>query len=330
MSGVANPGQQLILVVDLSLDSWGSIRISKCWPLKLNMATRKKTLPEVKAPDALIIPKASFLAKLLERIELGQELIKRPITNVEELEQNSKDFYKWNDYNSEYLKQSFNNEHSEYKTNYDRVNQLFGFGDAVYDNSPQKKLRDLKEKIQNKVSYLEKLIDKTELLKSEVEDVYEKVEQIPSVEIDNNNIFIVHGHNIEILQSVARAIEKLGLNPIILHEKANAGKTIIEKFEANSKVGFAIILLTDDDEGKSKLDIDLKRRARQNVVLELGYFIGKLGRNRVLPLYSDGVEVPSDIHGLLYVPIDNSGNWKFSLVKELKAANYNVDANKLL
>lgn len=294
------------------------------------MATRKKTLPEVKAPDALIIPKASFLAKLLERIELGQELIKRPITNVEELEQNSKDFYKWNDYNSEYLKQSFNNEHSEYKTNYDRVNQLFGFGDAVYDNSPQKKLRDLKEKIQNKVSYLEKLIDKTELLKSEVEDVYEKVEQIPSVEIDNNNIFIVHGHNIEILQSVARAIEKLGLNPIILHEKANAGKTIIEKFEANSKVGFAIILLTDDDEGKSKLDIDLKRRARQNVVLELGYFIGKLGRNRVLPLYSDGVEVPSDIHGLLYVPIDNSGNWKFSLVKELKAANYNVDANKLL
>jgi predicted nucleotide-binding protein len=105
---------------------------------------------------------------------------------------------------------------------------------------------------------------------------------------------------------------------------------VIEKFEAHSNVGFAIILLTDDDEGKSKTEIDLKKRARQNVVLELGYFIGKLGRSKVLPLYSDGVELPSDIHGLLYIPLDKAENWKFSIVKELKEAGYTVDANKLL
>ncbi len=88
--------------------------------------------------------------------------------------------------------------------------------------------------------------------------------------------------------------------------------------------------MTDDDEGKAKTEIDFKTRARQNVVLELGYFIGKLGRKRVLPLYSEDVELPSDIHGLLFVPLDKAENWKFSIVKELKAAGYSVDANKLL
>ncbi|RYZ85821.1 MAG: nucleotide-binding protein [Proteobacteria bacterium] len=134
----------------------------------------------------------------------------------------------------------------------------------------------------------------------------------------------------EVQVSVARAIEKLGLIPVILHEQANSGRTLIVKFESHSEVGFAIILLTDDEEGKSRLEIDLKKRAGQNVVLELGYFIGKLGESRILPLYASGVELPSDVHGLLYVELDPPGNWKFSLVRELKAAGYEVDANKLL
>jgi predicted nucleotide-binding protein len=151
-----------------------------------------------------------------------------------------------------------------------------------------------------------------------------------TVDSSNTNIFIVHGHNVAVQQSVARTLEKLGLNPIILSEQPNAGNTIIEKFEANTDVGFAVILLTDDDEGKSKTDIDLKSRARQNVILELGYFIGRLGRKRVLPLYSEGVELPSDIHGLLFIPIDKADTWKFALVRELKEAGYNVDANSIL
>lgn len=295
------------------------------------MATRKKTQADNKPPDALIVSKESFLSKLLERVELGKELVERKVTNVEELEQNEKDFYKWNDYNSEYLKQSFNNEDNEYKVNYDRVNSFGGFIiGGSYDNSSQKRLQDLKEDIENKVNFLEKLIDKVDLLKSEVETAAVKISKQPISPSNYSKIFIVHGHNVAVQQSVARTVEKLGLTPIILHEQANAGKTIIEKFEANSEVGFAIILLTDDDEGKSKTDIELQKRARQNVVLELGYFIGKLGRDRVLPLYTEGVELPSDIHGLLYVPIDKADTWKFALVRELKAAKYDVDANKLL
>jgi predicted nucleotide-binding protein len=295
------------------------------------MATsRKKVVPVApENPDALTVDKASFTSKIIERIEKGKELVDRSITNVQELEANETDFYKWNDYNSEYLKQTFNNEQNEYKRGYDNVNQWLGmFGGS--DRSPNEKLQRLKEKIGNKVEVLERLLEKVDLLKSDVE---EPVIVKPPKEIshkDNHNIFIVHGHNTAVQQSVARTLEKLGLSPIILHEQPNAGKTIIEKFEANSNVGFAIILLTDDDEGKLKTEIDLKSRARQNVVLELGYFIGKLGRDRVLPLHSEGVELPSDIHGLLYVPIDKADTWKFALVRELKAAGYSVDANSIL
>lgn len=294
------------------------------------MATRKKTELPQRQPDALIVDRASFIEKLQERLVIAKTFLERQITQVHELEEMEKEYFKWDSYNSEYLKQSFNNEDSSYKTSYGRVNDwLGGFGTSKYDNSSQGKYQKLRDRIANKIEMLERLIEKAELLKSDIgEAPIKPVKQIDFK--DNKNVFIVHGHNIEVQQSVARVIEKLGLNPIILQEQPNAGKTVIEKFEANSNVGFAIILLTDDDDGKAKNQIDLQKRARQNVILELGYFIGKLGRDRVLPLYSENVELPSDIHGVLYVPIDRMANWKFSVVKELKAAGYNVDANNIL
>lgn len=293
------------------------------------MATKKTSSQKsLKQADALIVDKASFTAKLLERIEMGNELINRKITNIEELNKNEKDYSQWNSYNSEYLKTAFNNEGNEYKSHYDSVNSILIFTGG--SSTPSERLKELKENIQNKVDNLESLLNKVELLKSQVEISTTKPIISDKSKPDSTDIFIVHGHNTAIQQSVARTIEKLGLNPIILHEQPNAGRTIIEKFEKHSNVGFAIILLTDDDEGKAKTELDLKKRARQNVVLELGYFIGKLGRSRVLPLYTEGVELPSDIYGLLYVPIDKAENWKFSIVKELKAAGFPVDANKLL
>jgi predicted nucleotide-binding protein len=292
------------------------------------MATRKTTkTPSEKIPDSLVVDKASFTAKLLERIELGKELVNRPVTNVAELEANQKDYYKWDSYNSEYLKNSFNNENNDYRTSYARVNTFFIISSG--GRTPGEKLKELKDDIQNKVENLESLVERVELIKSDIEEVPKEIAIIENP-TNTTHIFIVHGHNTAVQQTVARTIEKLGLTPIILHEQPNAGKTIIEKFESHSNVGFAIILLTDDDEGKAKTEIDLKKRARQNIVLELGYFIGKLGRSKVLPWYSETVELPSDIHGLLYVPLDRAENWKFSIVKELKEAGYSVDANKLL
>ena len=145
-----------------------------------------------------------------------------------------------------------------------------------------------------------------------------------------NEIFVVHGHNESVKQATARTLSKLGLEPIILHEKPDGGKTIIEKFEENSsKIGFAIILLTNDDEGKAKTETDLKARARQNVIFEMGYFIGKLGRDRVFLLLEEGVEKPGDLDGIVYTPMDSHEGWKLKLVKELKAAGYPVSADNL-
>ena len=192
-------------------------------------------------------------------------------------------------------------------------------------------LQEFKEKLNNKLTNLRQLVAKIDLMKSEVPDqtISDKVSKVNSSET-NNDIFIVHGHNNEVKINVARTLEKLGLNPIILHEQANAGKTIIEKFEEHSNVGFAIILLTDDDLGKAKKDENLNHRARQNVILEMGYFIGKLGRERVCPLYTNGVELPSDLYGLLYTEIDSAENWKIKIAKELKAAGYEIDVNKII
>jgi len=145
-------------------------------------------------------------------------------------------------------------------------------------------------------------------------------------------IFLVHGHNNEAKETVARFFEKLDLNVTILHEKPDSGRTIIEKFEQHSvPIDFAIILLTDDDVGNSKAEqMALNPRARQNVVFEHGYFIGKLGRNRVCALRSEEVEVPSDLSGVLYVPLDAQGAWKAKLAQEISAAGIDIDLNKAI
>jgi predicted nucleotide-binding protein len=148
-----------------------------------------------------------------------------------------------------------------------------------------------------------------------------------------DRVFVVHGHDDLTKVTVARFIERLGLQAIILHEQANLGKTIIEKLEHHADVGFAVILLTPDDVGASKAAHQagqpLNDRARQNVIFEHGCFIGKLGRDKVCALYK-GVEIPSDLQGVLYVPLDDAGAWKLSLAKEMQAAGMNVDLNKAL
>lgn len=146
---------------------------------------------------------------------------------------------------------------------------------------------------------------------------------------DGHKVFLVHGRNEAALQGVARFLERLGLETVVLREQPNQGRTIIEKVEEYSDVGFAVILLTPDDLGRGPDDGEdaLHPRARQNVILELGFFIGRLGRNRVCALYVPGVEKPSDYDGVAYVEFDTNGAWRMSLAKELKAAEFPVDMN---
>ncbi|MBU4220826.1 MAG: nucleotide-binding protein [Euryarchaeota archaeon] len=149
----------------------------------------------------------------------------------------------------------------------------------------------------------------------------------------NKKVFIVHGHDKEMKQAVARVLEKLDLEPIILHEEPNKGRTVIEKVEDCSEdTQFAIVLLSPDDRGckVNNFPKSAKLRARQNVILEMGYFIGKLGRNNVLGIVKEenDFERPSDIFGILFTPFKTG--WELEMVKELQSCGYNVDANKLL
>lgn len=139
-------------------------------------------------------------------------------------------------------------------------------------------------------------------------------------------VFIVHGRDGELKHAVARLVEKQGVDAIILSEQANKGNTIIEKFEENSDVSGAICLFTADDLGRAKTDTEERPRARQNVVFEAGYFMGKLGRDRVVVIAEKGVELPSDMQGIVYTSKDN---WQLDVLKELKAMGYEVDFNKL-
>lgn len=145
-------------------------------------------------------------------------------------------------------------------------------------------------------------------------------------------VFLVHGRNESILQSCARFIEKLDLPLTILREQPNKGRTIIEKFVDYSDVGFAVVLLTGDDRGgpKNAEYAQQKSRARQNVLLELGFFLGRLGRERVCALYEDDVEIPSDYAGVAFVLLDKGMSWKMELAREIKAAGFNIDFNKVI
>lgn len=146
----------------------------------------------------------------------------------------------------------------------------------------------------------------------------------------SREVFIVHGHDETLKLEAARFVERLGLRSVILSEQANKGRTVIEKFEAHAgSSGFAIVLLTPDDFGGAASSAPEGRlRARQNVILELGYFIGKLGRTHVCALYKGNLELPSDIDGFVY--IKHEGHWKLELAKELKVVWPEIDMNRAL
>jgi len=144
---------------------------------------------------------------------------------------------------------------------------------------------------------------------------------------NKRRVFVVHGHDETAREKVARYVEKLGLEAVILHEQPSCGRTIIEKFEGFASVGFAVVLLTPDDVGRSAQSKQLSPRPRQNVILELGFFCGALGRGRVCALVKGDLEIPSDYSGVVYVTLDDGGAWKPKLASEMKAAGLTVDLN---
>lgn len=178
-------------------------------------------------------------------------------------------------------------------------------------------------------NFLEELIDAIQDGFAEPLGKAPVAESAPNNATGSQKIFIVHGHDDAARDAVARSVTALGLEPVILHEQPNRGATIIEKFEKHADVDFAIIIVTPDDVGRAKDDDTLRDRARQNVILELGYFVGRLGRDRVMVLRKGHVEDPSDFTAVVWQELDCAGAWKLKLGQELKDAEYNIDLNRL-
>jgi hypothetical protein len=138
-------------------------------------------------------------------------------------------------------------------------------------------------------------------------------------------IFVVHGRNDGLKNEVGRFLGKIGFDDIILHEQANVGRTLITKFEDVAKdVVYAIVLMTPDDVGGLAGESQ-SYRARQNVIFELGYFVGKLGRDRVAAIVVGEIEKPGDYQGVVYIPYDAPGAWKGMLAREFKVLGLPFD-----
>ncbi|WP_460293961.1 TIR domain-containing protein [Clostridium tertium] len=182
-------------------------------------------------------------------------------------------------------------------------------------------------KIQNKMdTYIQGINRLVEENFSAVES--ETLDEV--INVNRNKIFIVHGHDELALEQTISFVKDIKLEPIVLMHQASVGKTIIEKIEQYSDVGYAIVLYTPCDIGFSKEDeSNKKERARQNVIFEHGYLIAKLGRKNVCALVKGDVEKPNDISGVVYIELDNQKAWRFKIAKEMKALGYDIDLNNL-
>ena len=148
----------------------------------------------------------------------------------------------------------------------------------------------------------------------------------------SNRVFIVHGHDHALKTDLEAFLHQIGLEAVVLHRQPDKGQTIIEKFEEHADVGYAFVLLTPDDiaytsdqDALPDASRSKEGRARQNVIFEFGYFVGRLGRDRVCCIFRKGVILPSDLTGLIYKEVETSVEPQgLSIIRELKAAGYSI------
>lgn len=168
----------------------------------------------------------------------------------------------------------------------------------------------------------------------EIKNIIEHTVQTVYKEEKNRKVFVVYGHDLNARTQLEAMLRRWDIEPLIIDQLVSSGQTIIEKLEENTdKVQFGIVLATPDDIGYSKGKEECKKyRVRQNVILELGMLLSKVGRSKVAILLSQAEEMekPSDIDGLIYIPFTNNvEEAKVSLAKELQRNGYEIDITKL-
>lgn len=293
------------------------------------MATRRSPLPAVPKPLLeLAMSRDEAKTRLQERIEKGLELKQRRVETRETFETLTNDYSKWDSFNSELLKRIFTTDEME------KEYAQWGVGFiSMREHSLGEKIADVYKDIDKKIHRLDSIIERLELipLGSAVQGIAPALQSSPA-QPRTKRVFVVHGHDEIAKTNLEVFLHEVGLEPVVLHRQADEGMTIIEKFEKHSDVSYAFILLTPDEVAYlasevSRPDIERTKefRARQNVIFEFGYFVGKLGRSRVCCLYTGNVSLPSDVSGMIYKRYESSiEEVAYSVLKDLKASGYAI------
>ena len=300
-------------------------------------------MAEINLPK-LRVSKEEARQKIQAQIEKGQQLLCRQIRSDDELDKVGIEANNWSKYNTDLLIMLFDTPvpGDEY-TNFNYSRLTYDDADNIFIENPhvsdihEYRMHEYQATMEDSISSLKGIRDRLEL--------YDEPSETPQCSFDNEEasdilqhasgtkVFIIHGRDDGARSDVALFVRDLGLNEIILDRQPNDGLiAILDKFEREAKnADFAIVLLTPDDVGalRDEADDRLKPRSRQNVIFELGYFMGKLGRKKVCLLIKGELENPSDLNGILYVPMDNSNGWQLKLGVEMQQAELPVDLNKL-
>ncbi len=274
---------------------------------------------EMKSQPGLVESRESARQKIKAQIDKGYQLRNLYIPSEHILKELVDSCKKWSSYNKTLLSNLFSNSSGTDRYRGFSYQRPFGSaGNPLVNPSLKEQMDRYQKRMTVSINSLEEIQNELELIPEQ-----HSAASSEQVATTGNEVFIVHGRDQGAKETIAREVEKLGLKAVILHEQPNRGRTIIEKLEELAKsASFAIVLLTPDDFGalKDRIDDTQNPRARQNVIFELGYFIGRLGRERVCPIYKGEIESPSDIDGIVYVHMDESGAWRQDLTQEMESA----------
>lgn len=275
----------------------------------------------------LLIPRDKLETQLRQSLERYEKLRIMPTATTVDRNTLLAAFKSWDEHNKRLIENSFTpvrwHEGSP-KSDYADLQDLEFLSSLDLDEDKAGSLLNLAAEKSRKIL---SLIDSLPLFELEV-----ATEDPTSITEQAGVIFLVHGRDLAAREKVRRILEKVtDLSVIVLSDEASSGSTIVEKVGTHiGSSAYAVVLMTADDEGRLKGDPQLFSRARQNVVLELGYVLAALGRANIAILREDGVEIPSDVQGINYIIFDAGDGWMLRLVQELKAAGINADANKIL
>jgi predicted nucleotide-binding protein len=261
----------------------------------------------------LLLPRGEAQEKIASRIDIGQNLLGEPIQTRQDIDRVKSERKIWRSYNKQLLRTLFSSD--EPAVEYEGVG--IGIGGGIV--SPDREVWLLHKDIERDLTQLRAILQNTEL--------YQEAPTVSAASVTaravpgGHAVFIVHGRAGR-EHEVARTVEQLGAEAVVLQERLHHGTaTLIEKLEREaSACGYAIVVYTGDDEGRIVGATDLDSRARENVVLELGYFVGLLGREKVTILRDPDVTVPSDFQGAAYYTLDEAGAWKARIEGELRNA----------